>query len=94
MDEKDFEMLHVLNATRNITRAAEQLYMTQSALSKRIKAIEKELDQRFYRCHRSYLVNTDNIAEIDYGQLMIRMKNGEICPVATRKKRGLKNRMS
>ena len=45
MDEKDFEMLHVLNATRNITRAAEQLYMTQSALSKRIKAIEKELDQ-------------------------------------------------
>ena len=49
--------------------------------------IEKELDQRFYRCHRSYLVNTDNIAEIDYGQLMIRMKNGEICPVATRKKR-------
>ena len=56
--------------------------------------IEKELDQRFYRCHRSYLVNTDNIAEIDYGQLMIRMKNGEICPVATRKKRGLKNRMS
>ena len=44
MDEKDFEMLSILNATRNITRASEQLYMTQSALSKRIKAIEKELD--------------------------------------------------
>ncbi len=43
MDEKDFEMLNLLNETRNITRAAEQLYITQSALSKRIKAIEKEL---------------------------------------------------
>lgn len=44
MDEKDFEMLSILNETRNITRAAERLYITQSALSKRIKAIEKELD--------------------------------------------------
>lgn len=43
MDEKDFEALNVLNETRNITRAAEQLYITQSALSKRIKSIEKEL---------------------------------------------------
>lgn len=43
MDEKDFEILSTLNETRNITRAAEQLYITQSALSKRIKAIEKEL---------------------------------------------------
>ena len=43
MDEKDFEILSILNETRNITRAAKQLYITQSALSKRIKAIEKEL---------------------------------------------------
>ena len=43
MDEKDFEILSILNETRNITRAAKQLYITQSALSKRIKAIETEL---------------------------------------------------
>ena len=43
MDEKDFEILSILNETRNITRAAEQLYITQSALSKRINAIETEL---------------------------------------------------
>ncbi len=43
MDEKDFELLSILNETRNITRASEQLYMTQSALSKRIKSIEKDL---------------------------------------------------
>lgn len=43
MDEKDFELLRILDETKNITRAAERLYMTQSALSKRIRSIEKEL---------------------------------------------------
>lgn len=43
MDEKDFELLEVLAGTRNITRAAERLYITQSALSKRIRGIEEEL---------------------------------------------------
>ena len=38
MDEKDYELLHALDETRNITHAADKLYMTQSALSKRIKA--------------------------------------------------------
>lgn len=43
MDEKDFELLEILDETRNITHAADKLYITQSALSKRIKAMEQEL---------------------------------------------------
>lgn len=43
MDEKDFELLEALDETRNITHAADKLYMTQSALSKRIKSMEREL---------------------------------------------------
>lgn len=43
MDEKDFELLEVLDRSKNITKAAEKLFITQSALSKRIKAIEQEL---------------------------------------------------
>ena len=43
MDEKDFELLEALDETRNITHAADKLYMTQSALSKRIKSMEQEL---------------------------------------------------
>lgn len=43
MDEKDFELLEVLDETRDITHAADKLYMTQSALSKRIKSMEQEL---------------------------------------------------
>lgn len=44
MDQRDFELLLTLKETENITRAAEKLYITQSSLSKRVQAIEKELD--------------------------------------------------
>ena len=43
MDERDFELLEVLESSRNITKAAERLFITQSALSKRIQAMEEEL---------------------------------------------------
>ena len=43
MDEIDFKLLRCLSETGNISHAAEKLYITQSALSKRVKAIEKEL---------------------------------------------------
>lgn len=33
-DEKDFELLQALADSRNITKAADKLYITQSALSK------------------------------------------------------------
>lgn len=43
MDERDFKLLATLNKTRNITQAAEILYISQSSLSKRIHGIEREL---------------------------------------------------
>ena len=43
MDETDFELLRVLYETKNITRASEKLYVTQSSISKRIQAIERDI---------------------------------------------------
>jgi len=43
VEERDFELLSTLEMTRNITRTADLLYVSQSALSKRINAIEQEL---------------------------------------------------
>ena len=43
MEEKDFELLQTLADSRNITKAADKLYITQSTLSKRIRSIEREL---------------------------------------------------
>lgn len=55
----------------------------------KMKDIEAKLDDRFYRCHRSFLVNKDNIKEIDTNKRVIRMINGQECFVATRLLKGL-----
>lgn len=52
MDEIDFLLLKAIDKTRNLTKAADQVNMTQSALSKRIRAMEEELDTTiFLRTH-------------------------------------------
>jgi len=43
MNDKDFEFLLKLYETKNITKAAESLYVSQPSLTYRIKQIEKEL---------------------------------------------------
>ncbi len=55
-----------------------------------LKDIEPDLDNRFYRCHRSYIVNTNMIDHVDFTEMVIYFKNGESCPIAVRMKRGLK----
>ncbi|WP_310551687.1 LytR/AlgR family response regulator transcription factor [Paenibacillus glufosinatiresistens] len=49
-----------------------------------------ERDTRFYRCHNSFVVNKDNIMEVDFGKREIRMKNGQICYASSRFMKGLK----
>ena len=56
----------------------------------KIKEIEKEVDGRFYRCHRSFLVNKDNIREIDFQHRVIYMVNGDECLISSRMMKGLK----
>ena len=46
MDELDWRILSELRATPNITRTAERLNMTQSALSKRLQQIESKMNVR------------------------------------------------
>ena len=55
-----------------------------------LKDIEQQLDYRFYRCHTSYIINKDNIADVDFKELTVHMNNGESCPVSVRRKKGLK----
>lgn len=55
-----------------------------------LKEIEEQLDLRFYRCYRPYIVNRDNIVEVNFSKLVIYMKNGEDCPISIRIKKDKK----
>lgn len=51
MDERDWDILLMLYQTQNITRAAENLFITQAALSIRIKSIEKYFGTKLVERH-------------------------------------------
>ncbi|HOV27593.1 MAG TPA: LytTR family DNA-binding domain-containing protein [Pseudobacteroides sp.] len=55
----------------------------------KLKDIEAKLDSRFYRCHKSFIVNKDNIREIDLNKRCLHMINGQTCLVSTRMLKGL-----
>ncbi|WP_286906803.1 LytR/AlgR family response regulator transcription factor [Clostridium sp. UBA1652] len=61
----------------------------QLTFSGNLNDIEKELDDNFYRCHKSYIVNKNNIRKIDTKNKIIHMLNGEECMVSYRKIKGL-----
>ena len=48
MDEKDWRFLKVLYEEKNITKAAEKLFVSQPALSYRLKQLEEEFDMKLF----------------------------------------------
>lgn len=56
----------------------------QYGFYRRLHELEKVLDRRFVRCHRSYIVNMDCISDIEGN---IRMVSGDIVSVAQSRKR-------
>lgn len=56
--------------------------------------IETELDSTiFLRCHKSYIINTNNIKEIDTLKRIAVMLNGEVCLISFRSLNVLKNHL-
>ncbi len=52
------------------------------------------IDERFYRCHKSYLINLDNIKGIHTKQRKVTMVNERECLVASRKVKGLQKKVA
>lgn len=78
----------------NIHKIILHTYKRTLEFNGQLKDLESQLDYRFYRCHRSFIINKDNISEVDFNHLIVHMKNGESCPVSVRMKKGLKKIMS
>ena len=54
-----------------------------------LKEISKNLDDRFYRCHRAYIVNKNRIKEINKINRIVYMDNGAECLASFRLIKGL-----
>ncbi|WP_160692150.1 LytTR family DNA-binding domain-containing protein [Clostridium sp. C2-6-12] len=61
----------------------------QSEFYGTLKDVEKKVPSDFYKTHRSYLVNTKNIKNIDKKNMVVIMHNGEICYISIRYLKGL-----
>ena len=57
-----------------------------------ISEIEKT-DNRLYRCHKSFVVNPENISKIDKENKLILFETGESCLVAKTKLKKLKGKV-
>lgn len=58
-----------------------------------IADVEKA-DSRLYRCHRSFVVNPDNIIKIDKESKIALFENGESCLISRMKYRGLLEKLN
>lgn len=52
--------------------------------SGKMKEVEAQLGERFFRSHRSFLVNCSHVRELDVKEKLIYLDNGDMC-LATRK---------
>lgn len=86
----DYDEILFFETSTNVHKIILHCKNRQMEFWGKIKDIEKKVDERFYRCHRSFLVNKDNIREIDFQNRVIYMVNGDECLISTRMMKGLK----
>ncbi|WP_019395597.1 LytR/AlgR family response regulator transcription factor [Priestia filamentosa] len=58
----------------------------------KLKELEN-LDERFYRCHKSYIINLQHVKDIDKKKYTVLMTNNSKCHVSFRAMRELQSRM-
>lgn len=85
----DYNDIFFFETSGNIHKIILHANDRQIEFSGTIKELENILDDRFLRCHRSFLVNKNNIQEIDTKNRVIYFKNGETCLISTRMVKGI-----
>lgn len=57
-------------------------------LNQNLRKLENN-DSRFFRCHRSYLVNPQQVKHIDFLHHIVKFYNGLTCPISRRHEKSL-----
>ena len=75
MDKKDWHILEKVYAEKNITKAAELLYISQPTLTYRLQQIEKEFDIKlFYRGRRGVVFTEQGELLVTYAKDMLKQQ--------------------
>ena len=80
----DYNDILFFETSSNIHKVILHAKDRQIEFSGSIKELEKTLDDNFVRCHRSFLVNKNNIQEVDTKNRIIYFANGETCLMSLR----------
>ncbi|WP_257350370.1 LysR family transcriptional regulator [Pseudalkalibacillus decolorationis] len=73
MDEKDWNAIRILYEEKNISRASERLYISQPALTYRLKNLEKDFGTSlFYKIRGGIEFTSEGIHLADYSEEMIK----------------------
>ena len=80
----DYDDIIFFETSSNIHKVILHAKDRQIEFSSTIKELTNILDGNFVRCHRSFLVNKNNIKEIDVKNRIIYFTNGENCLMSTR----------
>lgn len=84
----DFEEVYFFEASSGLHKIILHLENEMIEFYGKLKDYENITDA-FYRCHKAFIVNKNNIDEIDQKERAIHMKNGEICYASARLLKGL-----
>lgn len=80
----DYNDIFFFETSNNIHKVILHAKDRQIEFSGTIKELANSLDSNFVRCHRSFLINRNNIKEVDDKNRMIYFPNGETCLISTR----------
>ncbi|QJW47251.1 LysR family transcriptional regulator [bacterium BFN5] len=77
MDSKDWEILKIISEEKSITKAAERLYISQPALTYRLKNMEKEFKTKILiRTSTGILLTSQGEQLLHYAnEMLIKMMN-------------------
>ena len=85
----DYEDILFFETSSNIHKVILHAKDRQIEFPSTLKELTGVLDGNFVRCHRAFLVNKNNIIEVDTKNRIIHFANGETCLMSTRMMKGL-----
>lgn len=74
----NFDEIYYFETSENIHKVILHAQNQILEFQAKLKEIEPELDKRFCRCHRSFIINTDKISDINLKERTITLTNNDI----------------